>query len=322
MAQLLHSRSKGIALFQVLLITAVISILAVQFTQTARNQISVASTIVDRIEAQVILRTTESELLFNLLTENRERKPSAINRFTNSWNFHGEPFYIDIDNQELRGSSSKDSISITIQDLNALVGLYQDGRPQLFSKLIRSVVSEPDNDLMKQDLMPVLEESPSVLVNSLIDWQDRDSNIRINGAESGFYNQKGMPSNVAVQTYQEIQYVRGFNAELLRQLGPYVTIRPQSYFNPMQSPARVLSLMVSKERVAEIVRLRQLGELTTSKFSTLSGLSIDEGMSFSTSGILRIEVLIQVGEVSLKKQIELKVQPYDTLPYLEYEHKA
>jgi general secretion pathway protein K len=55
----------GIALFQVLLISTIIAILAIQFTQTARNQVTIAQTITDRVQAQILLKTTESELLYS-----------------------------------------------------------------------------------------------------------------------------------------------------------------------------------------------------------------------------------------------------------------
>jgi general secretion pathway protein K len=71
-------QQKGMALFQVLLITAVISILALQFTQTAKNQIAIARLIDDRIKASPLLATAESELLFTLLTESK--RANSISR--------------------------------------------------------------------------------------------------------------------------------------------------------------------------------------------------------------------------------------------------
>lgn len=315
----MYKRNQGIALFQVLLITAVISILAIQFTQTAKNQISIASTIVDRTQAQALMRSTEAELLFALITEPRRREANASNEYAKVWNFYGAPFVLEGDDE--RALDNSVTVEVSLQDQNGLLSLYRGYRPKLLEGLIRQVIANYPAEKVYDS--PLIEDGLelSVLANSLIDWQDRDDFLLINGAESQYYKTPGMPTNLPLQTYEELKLVRGFTPELLDALWPYVTIRPQDYFNPMQAPEPLLSLVVSQDRTNEIIRLRKLGQLDSGQFEKLSGLEVDENMFFFTSGQLRMELSVTVKDVVLIKRIEMFIQPYDKHPYIEHEIK-
>lgn len=293
MRSLHFTSSRGIALFQVLLITTVIAILAIQFTQTAQNQIFIASTIVDRVQAQVNLKDAESELLFSLLTENRFKNSESKSQYSSEWNFYGKPF------------TANDDIGITIQDQNGLVSLYQGRSKNLLEGLI--------NHLDIEDV------SASVASNSLIDWQDGDDLTRVNGAESRFYGTSGMPTNLPLQTIDEIRNIRGFSPELVQALVPFVTIRPQTYFNPVTAPKEVLSALVGLDKANQIVTIRENGGLTRSVFEQLTAIRQDEGINFSPSGLLKINMQSSVNDVTLAKQIEILVQPLNQHPLIEYQ---
>lgn len=377
----MHSKQKGIALFQVLLITAVITIMAIQFTQTARNQLSIASTIVDRIQAQSELRTVEAELLFSLITEKRQKDIHSNNSYAQYWNFYGKPFglteasqpglsnsqsafstslqqqtyRVNDDGTRLKNFSleGRDNVQLTIQDQTGLISLYRGNGVTKLEELLNSFSSNPRIDAYEsahknsdessyetgfqnrdsylqqnsqqhsQEYSAALLEQiqPSIMANSMVDWQDGDDAERINGAEARFYDTPGMPTNLPLQTYQELRHVRGFNREMLELLWPYITIRPQGFSNPMLSPPRVMALYMPQDRVDEIVRLREMGQLDQQEFENLSGLEVDETINFVNSGLLRIELQVSVNQVLLTKQLDIMMQPYDKHPYIVYEIK-
>ena len=62
------TKQRGIALIQVLLITLIIMLLAVYFTQTARNQISQTINVERRIEAQLMASSVLNQVLFASLS--------------------------------------------------------------------------------------------------------------------------------------------------------------------------------------------------------------------------------------------------------------
>ena len=353
-------KQQGIALFQVLLITAVISIMAIQFTQTARNQLSIASTIVDRVEAQAQLRSTEAELLYSLITEKRQPDKLSANVYVRKWNFYGKPFTLidepldstkdarqraqqvsfSTDGRRVKAVEieGRDNVNITMQDQAGLLSIFRGNAGSKFEDLLQSFKQNPamDESEIKRyvsqwgtntansasfDTQLTDQIQPSIMLNSLIDWQDKDDAERINGAEANYYNRPGMPTNLPLQTYQEMRHIRGFNDQLLALLHPYVTVRPLGYFNPMQSPARIMALYMPQDRVDEIIKRREIGELDTLQFENLSGLEVDETINFVTSGTLRIAIEVSVNQVRLTKELDINLQPYNKHPYIEFEIK-
>lgn len=312
--------NQGIALFQVLLITLVISLLAIQFTQTAKNQIAIASTIVDRVQAQVDLRALENELLFTLLTEQNSQNVNSSNPYVSNWNFHGKSFQL-INNSknsiplEYGATDSLSNAVVTIQDQNALLSLYNESNPQKLTALFTNL--KQNHEVLEKQKFDV-----DIAVASLLDWQDKDDFELINGAESKFYAKPGMPTNIPFQTYEELAHVRGFNRQIIDELRPFLTIRPQGYFNPMQSPIEILELYMSEDRATEIVKLRDQGMLDVRQFEILSGLEVDEVMNFVTSGSLAVKLTVTVNDVILTKSIELLLQPYSYHPFYLYKIKV
>lgn len=282
-------KNAGIALFQVLLISTILAILAIQFTQTARNQVAIANTISDRVKAQLTLKTTESELLFTLLTKNKA--PANDNNITKLWNFYGQPFIVS------------DQIAIEIQDQNGLLGVYNLGNGRLLEKLITN-------------LAPNL--NASMIANSLIDWQDIDSLKRINGAEQGDYNNQSFPTNLPLQNYHELLHVQGMNQDIWQRLANLLTIRPLAYFNPYNAPKDILLLTLEQTKVEKIIQLRENNQLTKQAFSGITLMEEDDFVIFSTGNLLKVQIHITLNDVVLSKSLELYLQPYNKAPLIEY----
>ena len=109
-----RSRQSGVALLQVLLIASIISLLAIQFTKTARSQVDIASKFEDRIRAQLLTRSAINEVIFTELSDTVEALIAAENQsadfqsYSEKINYWGEPF------------SWGENITIHMQDLNGL----------------------------------------------------------------------------------------------------------------------------------------------------------------------------------------------------------
>ena len=91
----MRSRQRGIALVQVLLVTAIIMLLVVQLSLTAADQVKRAQALKDRSEAALYLHSREVAMLYTLLTESMLPRQETSNPYAASWNFHGEPFVVD-----------------------------------------------------------------------------------------------------------------------------------------------------------------------------------------------------------------------------------
>ena len=64
----MSSYQRGVALIQVLLVTSILSVLALYMTQTAKSQIQQAKWMNNKAQAHIELHSAESELLFELFT--------------------------------------------------------------------------------------------------------------------------------------------------------------------------------------------------------------------------------------------------------------
>jgi general secretion pathway protein K len=290
-----RSHQTGIALFQVLLITAVISVLAIQFTQTAKHQVSIANTLANRVTAQVKMKSAESELLFALLTQELATQANANAPLTAQWNFFGEPF------------STSAGVTYRIQDQNALVSLFRNNDVNLLSRAFQLLAMTNAN----------------AFAASVIDWQDADDFTLATGAERGDYQtmegEQLQPSNMPLQTYQELAYIKGLSPNSWQEIKPFVTIRPQTYINPKLAPIPLLALHLPNNLVDTVVKLRENNQLTDQYFSSLTGLSNDEGVFFSASGSLRVQITVKVEDVEFTQSSEFEIQPYSRHPMVEYE---
>lgn len=101
------------------------------------------------------------------------------------------------------------------------------------------------------------------LAAAVADWRDRDSNVRVNGAEAPEYRAAGRaygPRNDRFASIEELQQVLGMDASLYQAVAPYVTLwsgrnRP----SPRFAPATVLATLpgVSERQARDFVRQRR-----------------------------------------------------------------
>lgn len=85
----------GMALTQVLLIIALISVFIVSMTFSVRNYIGTAEQIQHRTEAKLILRSMQTRVLEAMLTEPWVSSEPSNNPIAAQWNFYGRWFNVD-----------------------------------------------------------------------------------------------------------------------------------------------------------------------------------------------------------------------------------
>ena len=112
----------GVALLQVLLLSAMISILAIEFSKTARKQLVMADQLQDRVEAELASHSTIAEIIFAELSHKvtpmgLARSPLLPNYYGLKGKRYGFPLIV------------KEGTTVSIQDLNGLL-------PQMFPQHI------------------------------------------------------------------------------------------------------------------------------------------------------------------------------------------
>lgn len=169
------SHIRGVALIQVLLITALLLLLMIQLTKDGQRQVAVAQQWQDKSQALLLLEDAKELLLFELLT--RERTTSDESAVTRRWNFFGNPFYL------------ANGVRVRIYDEGSLPSLFYS------SDIIERM-------LVKQG---VSAEDARASVQALMLWQGANESIPV---PAGW---RGKP----IQFFGELDFIPGVNAGLI-----------------------------------------------------------------------------------------------------------
>jgi general secretion pathway protein K len=280
--------SRGIALVQVLLISAIISILAIYISQTARQQVNWAINHTDYADGIFSIQSAEAELIYTLLTN--QRTLSDTNNITRNWNFHNQQFDFDANTR------------ISIQDLAAKISIAF-GPNQEFISLLESYGLSSGQSMLISD--------------SLFDWVDSDNLTRLNGAEQSYYKNFGLiePRNAPLQTLRELKLIRGVNDEIYQNIFSDLTLHTTSYFNPFLASKSVLNSLVDLDVTSTILKLRAAGELDHSRFTRLTGISEVEGLNFYPSKKLNLTINYKKNHIHMNKSLTIEVSYSQTNPF-------
>lgn len=269
----------GIALVQVLLIVAVLSILALYFTQSARNQVHNATLMVDKAQAYAELHSAEAAVLYALLTENKDPEQTASLNQHNSalitnWNFHGVGF------------SYNQHVTITLQDLRGLLNLHYPNKQRLKQLLTYGGLNDYDAQLTSQQI---------------IDWQNLDT-------RSDY-----LPSNItarhaAIHDISELAHL-GLKPELITILQANTTQYKKGAFNPMTAPDTLLNALLSADVANHVIMLRNAKQLTVREFAQVTGFSESDDIILYPSNLFKVSLHAHVGDANIKKVIYYHLQP-------------
>ena len=268
----------GIALIQVLLLTAVLLLMALQFTFSSRQQIMISSDMHDKFMAEVQLRTLESRLLFSLLTQSKADQVDHIkdkDNFSVKWNFFGKPF------------TPYERAEVSIQGLNNFISIFNNTNIDLLHDLIEATGKSngETNDIVFQ----------------IQQWQ---------GNLGGQNRQKNsLLREDFANSLQELQLLPSIDNKLMKYLSRHITIYPTPYINIMLAPKAILKLYVNDDIANELVSLRNNGELTRQRFIELTRIFEDETISFTPSKRMKLKLSITYNNVVVTKEMICYIRP-------------
>ena len=267
------NREKGAALIQVLLISTILSIFAIQINVTTRNQVKLATQYIERADAIFELKTAKSEVFFALLTQPRRRDQFSDSQVAQKWNFYNSPFQLE------------SGVEIKLQDLS---GLFSANQMSLRDK---------------NDIFEYLEIDPSQssrFWESLADWQDEDDLSRLNGAEKDAYSEVSdrSPRNDKIQFFNELKFVKGMTPELWEAFRSMVTTYSQSEFNPYTAPLSVLEVKYGDGVANTVKGIRESSfEFNLTQFIQQTGIIATDGITFYPSPNQKVTLSINVGDM-------------------------
>lgn len=266
-----YTKQSGVALLQVLLMSAVISVLALQMSYSAKDKVSIAQVIQDKVMAEVAVRTMESELLFALSTARWAKDEQHENKLAQIWNFYGSPFeYEDIG-------------TITIQDNSGLISVFNGGD--------RSTVERAFERLLGS------KHQARVARNALIDTQGFQSSTNGVGISGQFFQSR----QEMLRALKELG-IPSSKAEVFTRI-------PYSAYLPLQAPDESLKLWLPERQAKAVIESRQNGELTPQLFTQLTGLWKSDDMLFYPSGRFIITLKKQIGDARVQRKMFINVSP-------------
>ena len=214
----LPAKNRGAALLLVLMITAAMMSIMLFMSEKGSTAARMANLIKANSAAKLKVDSQQAELINELMTT-----PLAVLGPTGSYNgmtiespavnsFAGEPTLVG-------------ELAISIQDTSGLV----------------SVLPLNEN-AFKQLLLyhGVDEDSVMRILDRLADWQDQDSLRRLEGAEQGDYAEPALPTNMPLQTLEELRYILADDA-LFQALRPHLAMYSNPYIVRHFSPKSLYS---------------------------------------------------------------------------------
>jgi general secretion pathway protein K len=288
-------KQQGVALIQVLLISAIISILAIRFTITAREQIEIATAFEQRVKASQQLKSTQSKIIYSLLTE-KATETKKLFPNSDAWNFHGNPFTL-FENNNM-------TIRVSIQNNAGLLSQQYTNTPFWRNALVAMGynISEAKN-----------------IQGELKDWQDTDTDSWLIGNVEPKTANNQSYRNQRIQLPQEIDSFFVQHPQRLNKVKQISTPYAVVGLNLLYAPDALILLLFDTDIAAEIIYQRGLkvkGSAEKTIRSILSELYDDEYVSFMQGNQFKITTQVFLGEVELQETIEIKLQPRKANPVL------
>ncbi|WP_024611185.1 type II secretion system protein GspK [Pseudoalteromonas sp. TB64] len=292
------NKKKGIALIQVLLITALLTVFALFLNQGAQRHIHIASLAKQKAEAEVLMHSAKNKLLYTLLTESLqyptesdiiENEGSNKKEIKKQWNFHNQLFYM-----------SKYT-SVKIQDQAGLINVNGMQSRQMEELLTTNGVSP---------------KRAKQIIDTLLDWLDADNIPRDFGRDSFLLNDI---RNGQITDITEIEKALPLTSEEQKLLYNNLSIFSRGDLNVMSASKEFLASVTSPGKADYVTQLRSQGKLTVSKFKEFTGIGTVEGFRFIPSNRLAIRIYIDYQDISLSKEFIVKLSPYAKDPILPYD---
>jgi len=215
------------------LLAALIVSIGLGFNWLVREHVRTSEGLREKAEAIIKTRSAYDTLIYIILTGRMTEKEILVN----------QSGMTDLNTLPLDGTevTISDGVFVKVQDSNGRLSLTTPS-PEALRRLVGNE-TDPARG--------------SEFMDSYLDWIDQDRQARTNGAEESYYKDRGIPygpRNFDLQYLEELALIRGVDADLYKRLTSFVTILPNTGFNPNTANEAVLKafLGIDDYRVEKI----------------------------------------------------------------------
>lgn len=273
----MNESQRGSATLLTIFLSAILITVGIGFNWVVKEHLSSAEGLKLKSEAMLRAHSTFNALIYAVLAGKRTPKEYVIQ--------HGEDL-LPGDRIPLNGEfvTAGNGVQISMRDSNGMLSLMSLN-PSALRRLIEMLSGE----------------AAAGIIDSYLDWVDKDKFARINGAEEFYYSSQGLPyvpRNYPIQYKEEFAFIKGMNKKLYQKIEPYITILPSSGFNPntASEPVLMAYLDIGKDAAQRLkAYMLQKPVSSDSELFALTGRRIarDEGLYFYPSSF--IEIIIKAG---------------------------
>ncbi len=286
--------TKGSATILALLITGVIITVGIGFNWLVKEHLKAAEGLKRKSEAMVKAVSTYNTLMYSILAGSVGQNEVV---FANGGDLLGvESIPLNNDGVIVHGD-----VEIKIQDSNGMISLANPNIPAL-QNLLRN--ASPGED-----------KSP-IIIDSYLDWVGIGNVARTNGAKEAYYKAEGKSYSArkySIQYKEEFALLRGMDPALYKKIAPYLTLLPNSGFNPNTAGEAVLTAYLGLAQDSGLVLKDQISQTPVTSnpmlFKSVQKEITEPGKNFYPSDFW--DITIKVGKpepvYSLKAGIDKRV---------------
>ncbi|NHH89257.1 type II secretion system protein GspK [Pseudoalteromonas sp. MB47] len=228
----LKAKQQGVALFMVLMITAIMAVIMIYMSSRGQNNARLTGLIKQNTDAVLELESAQAEIVFDYMT-------SSFGILGPRQDFQGQPVSNTMTQDFKGGIKEHENFTVKVQDIGGLVSILPYNEKD-FLKLLT-------NNGLSTEKIPRVKDR-------LKDWQDADNLTHIEGAEKGDYAEPNLPTNATIQSIKELEYIIEDN-EIYTKIEPYLVLYSGDYIVRQYMPNSLysaLGLTVPDERNAPI----------------------------------------------------------------------
>jgi general secretion pathway protein K len=195
------AQEKGIALFMVLWVLILLSGIATEFCFAMRTEVNMVRNFKEQTEAYYIALSGLNRAVYELL-----RNESSLGK---------KKLLVD-ENEDAAETSSRWRMNTDIPPIPFAGGRFKVHIGNEAGKININTADEPLLKMMLNGFV-IEEQEKSIIVDSILDWRDKNDLHRINGAENDYYQSLPEPydcKNGDFDTAEELLMVRGVTPEI------------------------------------------------------------------------------------------------------------
>lgn len=283
---------RGLALIMVLWVVALLSVIALEFSYTMRTEVDIWSNYKDEIKSYFIARAGIERAIIELqrmkavnVTSTEVKEDTVEVKEDAVWRTDGTPHEI---------AFHEGNFKVIIEDEAGKLDINKSTEDDLGSLLVGLGVPAEDID---------------IIVDSIMDWRDKDDLHHLNGAEKEYYEALPEPytcKNGDFDTIEELLLVRGMTRELYEKLKGKITVYSTGRINFNAASPELLKVVIKDDvLVSHLMEMRNKQPLSQEELNAaLAGHATKLPLGTTGSGFYTVKSSGQVNNSGTVRSIK------------------